>query len=62
MKRLKWIFQKAFAFLYNKKGVDYLITWAKIMTGSQDKLTFFKPKLAIPLLWAAIKLKLSVKK
>ena len=53
------VFLDAFAYLCNKKGVDYLIKWAKIMTGSQDKLSFFKPNLAIPLLWGAIKLKLT---
>ncbi|MHA1200397.1 MAG: NAD(P)/FAD-dependent oxidoreductase, partial [Candidatus Heimdallarchaeaceae archaeon] len=52
------VFLDAFAYLCNKKGVDYLIQWAKIMTGSQDKLSFFKPKLAIPLLMATLKLKL----
>jgi len=55
------IFLDAFAYLCNKKGVEYLITWAKIMTGSQDKLSFFKPKLAIPLLWATIRIKLRKK-
>jgi len=55
------VFLDAFAYLCNKKGVDYLIKWAKIMTGSQDKLTFFKPQLAIPLLWAAIKIKMGGK-
>lgn len=52
------IFLDAFAYLCNKKGVEYMVQWAKIMTGSQDKLSFFKPGLAIPLLWSAIKLKL----
>ncbi len=55
------VFLDAFAYLCNKKGVKYLIQWAKIMTGSQDKLSFFKPRLAIPLLWTALKLKLGKK-
>ena len=50
------IFIDAFAYLCNKKGVKYMIKWAKIMTGSQSKLSFFLPNLALPLLWATIKL------
>ena len=52
------IFLDAFAYLCNKKGPSYMIKWAKIMTGSQPKLSFFKPGLAIPLLIASIKLKI----
>jgi len=52
------IFLDAFAHMCNKKGVEYMVQWARIMTGSQFKVSFFKPKLAIPLLWNAIKLKL----
>ncbi len=52
------VFLDAFALLCNDKGVEYMIQWAKIMTGSQFKVSFFKPKLAIPLLWTAITLKL----
>ncbi|MHA2357672.1 MAG: geranylgeranyl reductase family protein [Candidatus Heimdallarchaeaceae archaeon] len=48
------IFLDAFAYLCNKKGVKYLVKWAKIMTGSQSKLSFFLPNLALPLLWAAL--------
>jgi geranylgeranyl reductase family protein len=55
------IFLDAFAYLCNKKGVDYLIKWAEIMTGSQFKINFFKPRLALPLLWSAIKLKIKKK-
>ncbi len=53
------IFLDAFAYLCNKKGVKYLLRWATIMTGSEPKLTFFKPNLAFPLLLATIKLKIS---
>jgi geranylgeranyl reductase family protein len=56
------IFLDAFAYLCNKKGVKYLIKWATIMTGSEPKLNFFRPNLAIPLLWATIKLSLTRKK
>ncbi len=52
------IFLDAFAYLCNKKGPSYMIKWAKIMTGSQPKLSFFMPNLAIPLLLAALRLKL----
>jgi hypothetical protein len=38
-----------------------MIMWAKIMTGSQSKLSFFKPKLAVPLLLTSIKLSLKKK-
>ncbi len=51
------IFLDAFAYLCNKKGVKYLLKWATIMTGSEPKLNFFKPNLALPLLLAAIKIK-----
>ncbi|MHA2308325.1 MAG: geranylgeranyl reductase family protein [Candidatus Heimdallarchaeaceae archaeon] len=54
----KPIFLDAFAYLCLKKGPKYLIRWAKIMTGSQPKLTFFYPNLAIPLLFTAIRLAL----
>ncbi|NPD89017.1 MAG: geranylgeranyl reductase family protein [Asgard group archaeon] len=55
------IFLDAFAYLCKKKGPKYLIRWAKIMTGSQPKLTFFLPNLAFPLLFAAIRLSLKQK-
>ncbi|MHA1346559.1 MAG: geranylgeranyl reductase family protein [Candidatus Heimdallarchaeaceae archaeon] len=57
----KPIFIDAFAQLCNDKGPSYMIMWAKIMTGSQSKLSFFKPKLAIPLLMTSIKLALKKK-
>ena len=47
-------FLDAFAYLCQKKGSKYMIKWAKIMTGSQPKLSFFLPNLALPLLWATI--------
>ncbi len=52
------IFLDAFAYLCNKKGVKYLLKWATIMTGSEPKLNFFKPNLALPLLLAVVRLKL----
>jgi len=51
------IFLDAFAYLANKKGTQYMIEWAKIMTGSKSKLSFFMPSLLMPLLKAAITLK-----
>ncbi len=57
----KPIFIDAFAQLCNDKGLSYMIMWAKIMTGSQSKLSFFKPKLALPLLLTSIKLSLKKK-
>ncbi len=54
----KPIFIDAFAQLCNDKGPSYMIMWAKIMTGSQSKLSFFKPKLAVPLLLTSLKLSL----
>jgi len=56
------VFLDAFVQLCNKKGVEYMIQWARIMTGSQFKISFFKPKLALPLLWNAITLKIRRKK
>ena len=38
-----------------------MIKWAKIMTGSQPKLSFFIPGLALPSLTAAVRLKLKRK-
>ncbi|MHA1829213.1 MAG: NAD(P)/FAD-dependent oxidoreductase [Candidatus Heimdallarchaeaceae archaeon] len=55
----KPIFLDSFAYLCQKKGPKYMIRWAKIMTGSQSKLSFFLPSLALPLLMAAIKIKFS---
>ncbi|MCG3219850.1 MAG: hypothetical protein H7641_00590 [Candidatus Heimdallarchaeota archaeon] len=52
----KPIFLDAFAYLCQNKGPKYMIKWAKIMTGSQPKLSFFLPNLALPLLFAALKL------
>ncbi len=57
----KPIFIDAFAQLCNDRGPSYMIMWAKIMTGSQSKLSFFKPKLALPLLVTSIKLSLKKK-
>jgi geranylgeranyl reductase family protein len=54
----KPIFLDAFAYLCQKKGPKYMIKWAKIMTGSQSKLSFFMPNLALPLLWATLVLSL----
>ena len=34
-----------------------MVEWGKIMTGSKKKVSFFRPKLALPLLFAAIRLK-----
>ena len=57
----KPIFLDAFAYLCQKKGPKYMIKWAKIMTGSQPKLTFFLPNLVLPLLLATISLVLKQK-
>ncbi|MBY9001276.1 MAG: NAD(P)/FAD-dependent oxidoreductase [Candidatus Heimdallarchaeota archaeon] len=57
----KPIFIDAFAQLCNDKGPSYMIMWAKIMTGSQSKLSFFKPRLAVPLLLTSLKLSLKKK-
>lgn len=51
------IFIDAFADVCNKKGDKFMVEWGKIMTGSKKKVSFFKPKLALPLLLAAIRLK-----
>ncbi|MCG3227813.1 MAG: NAD(P)/FAD-dependent oxidoreductase [Candidatus Heimdallarchaeota archaeon] len=56
------IFLDAFAYLCQKKGPKYLVRWAKIMTGSQPKLSFFLPNLSLPLLFTAIKLSMSKRK
>lgn len=55
------IFIDAFAEVCNKKGDKFMVEWGKIMTGSKKKVTFFRPKLALPLLFAAIRLKLKRK-
>ena len=52
------IFLDAFAEVCNKKGDKFMVEWGKIMTGSKKKVSFFRPKLALPLLFAAIRLKL----
>ena len=55
------IFIDAFADLCRRKGDEVMTEWGKIMTGSKKKVSFFRPKLAFPLLFAAIRLKLKRK-
>lgn len=55
---VKWpIFIDAFAEVCNKKGDKFMREWAKIMCGSRRKVTFFRPRLAIPLLFASMRVK-----
>jgi geranylgeranyl reductase family protein len=56
------IFLDAFASLSNKKGDSYMIKWGKIMTGSQRKINFFLPHLALPLFFEALKLRRKLKR
>ncbi len=56
------IFIDAFADVCNKKGDKFMVEWGKIMTGTKKKVSFFRPKLALPLFFAAIRLKFRKKK
>ncbi|NHJ48305.1 MAG: NAD(P)/FAD-dependent oxidoreductase [Asgard group archaeon] len=51
------IFIDAFAEVCNKKGDKFMREWAKIMCGARRKVTFFTPRLALPLLFATMRLK-----
>jgi geranylgeranyl reductase family protein len=56
------IFFDAFASLSQKKGDKFMVEWGKIMTGSKNKLNFFLPKLAFPLVFETLRLKRKFKK
>ena len=56
------IFLDAFASASNRKGDEFMTIWGKIMTGSKPKLSFFLPKLAIPLAIEVLRLKFRRKK
>jgi flavin-dependent dehydrogenase len=51
------IFLDAFAAVSNRKGDKFMTEWGKIMTGSKRKLSFFMPKLAIPLAIETLRLR-----
>ncbi|HUT82258.1 MAG TPA: NAD(P)/FAD-dependent oxidoreductase [Candidatus Bathyarchaeia archaeon] len=53
----KPIFLDAFAAACNRKGDRFMIEWGKIMTGSKKKVSFFRPRLAIPLALETLRLK-----
>ena len=55
------IFLDAFASASNRKGDKFMTIWGKIMTGSKNKLNFFLPNLAFPLLIEVIRLKFKKK-
>jgi len=44
------VFLDAFAQLSLDRGDAFMLDWARIMTGSRPKLSFFRPGLALPLL------------
>jgi len=49
------LFLDAFAQLSLDRGDAFMLRWATIMTGSQSKLNFFRPGLALPLLAEAVR-------
>ncbi|MHA1220303.1 MAG: NAD(P)/FAD-dependent oxidoreductase [Candidatus Heimdallarchaeota archaeon] len=56
------IFLDAFAAVCKRKGDKFMIEWGKIMTGSKKKISFFRPKLALPLAFEILRLKRKGKK
>jgi len=50
------IFLDAYANLCNRKGNSYMLKWAYIMIGSKPKKHFFRPSMALPMLFESIKL------
>jgi flavin-dependent dehydrogenase len=51
------VFLDAYASLCNRKGDAFMIKWAYIMTGSKPKKHFFRPGMALPMLFEALKLR-----
>ncbi len=56
------VFLDAFAELSNRRGPSFMLKWAEIMTGVKPKLAFFMPNLLLPLLFSAMRVKLSPKR
>ena len=50
------IFLDAYANLCNRKGNSFMLKWAYIMIGSKPKKHFFRPHMALPMLFESIKL------
>jgi flavin-dependent dehydrogenase len=50
------IFLDAYANLCNRKGNSFMLKWAYIMIGSNPKKHFFRPSMALPMLFESIKL------
>jgi geranylgeranyl reductase family protein len=49
------VFLDAFAALCKRKGDEFMLKWAYIMTGSKPKKHFFKPGLLLPLLFESFR-------
>jgi len=49
------LFLDAFAQLSKERGMDFMIQWARIMTGIQPKRDLLRPGLALPLLPAIVR-------
>jgi hypothetical protein len=50
------VFLDAYANLCNRKGDAFMLKWAYIMIGSKPKRHFFRPSMALPMLFESIKL------
>jgi flavin-dependent dehydrogenase len=51
------VFLDAYASLCNRRGDSFMLKWVYIMIGSKPKKQFFRPGMALPMLFESVKLK-----
>ena len=54
------IFVEASARVMQKKGLEVLSEWGRIMTGADPKMKFLKPRMVLPILFEAAKLLIQI--